>query len=110
VEPVLGIAFRRPRHKSGARVHEVDVAIIGAGPYGLSLAAHLKHLGVEHQVFGTPMNFWRNSMPPGMELKSEGPACDLFDGRSEFPIEDFYREISRPFIAPGDGESAKIVS
>ena len=23
-------------------MHEVDVAIIGAGPYGLSLAAHLK--------------------------------------------------------------------
>ena len=34
------------------------------------------------------MSFWRNSMPPGMELKSEGPACDLFDWRNEFPIED----------------------
>jgi hypothetical protein len=54
-------------------------------------------------------------MPPGMELKSEGPACDLFDWRSEFPIEDFYKEISRPFIGrvivPAGGcESAKIVS
>jgi FAD-dependent urate hydroxylase len=96
-------------------VHEVDVAIIGAGPYGLSLAAHLKHLGVEHQVFGTPMSFWSNSMPPGMELKSEGPACDLIDWRRVFPIEDFYKEISRPFIGrvivpAGGGESAKIVS
>lgn len=96
-------------------MHEVDVAIIGAGPYGLSLAAHLKHLGVEHQVFGSPMSFWRNSMPPGMELKSEGPACDLFDWRNEFPIEDFYKEISRPFIGrvivpAGGGKSAKIVS
>ena len=96
-------------------MHEVDVAIIGAGPYGLSLAAHLKHLGVEHQVFGTPMSFWRNSMPPGMELKSEGPACDLFDWRKEFTIEHFYKEISRPFIGrvivpAGGGESAKIVS
>jgi hypothetical protein len=79
-------------------VHEIDVAIIGAGPYGLSLAAHLKDLGVEHQVFGTPMSFWHNSMPPGMELKSEGSACDLFDWRREFSIEDFYKAISRPFI------------
>jgi Pyridine nucleotide-disulphide oxidoreductase len=79
-------------------VHEVDVAIIGGGPYGLSLAAHLKDLGVEHQVFGTPMSFWRNSMPPGMELKSEGSTCDLFDWRREFGIEEFYREISRPFV------------
>jgi len=61
-------------------VHETNVAIIGAGPYGLSLAAHLKILAVEHQVFGTPMSFWRDSTPPGMELKSEGSACDLFDG------------------------------
>ena len=77
---------------------EIDVAIIGAGPYGLSLAAQLKVLGVEHQVFGTPMSFWRGSMPPGMELKSEGPACDLFDLRREFTIGQFYKEISRPFI------------
>ena len=61
------------------------------------------------------MSFWRNSMPPGMELKSEGPACDLFDWRNEFPIENFYKEISRPFIGrvivpAGGGESAKIVS
>ncbi len=79
-------------------MHELDVAIIGAGPYGLSLAAHLKILGVEHQVFGTPMEFWRNCMPPGMELKSEGPSSDLFDPNREYSIEDFYNEISRPFI------------
>ena len=77
---------------------DIDVAIIGAGPYGLSLAAHLKGSGVEYRVFGTPMSFWRDSMPPGMELKSEGPACDLFDQRREFAIEHFYKEISRPFV------------
>jgi Pyridine nucleotide-disulphide oxidoreductase len=78
-------------------VHEIDVAIIGAGPYGLSLAAHLKVLRVEYQVFGTPMSFWRDCMPTGMELKSEGSACDLFDSGREFTIEEFYKEISRPF-------------
>jgi hypothetical protein len=55
-------------------------------------------LGVENQVFGTPMSFSRDSMPPGMELKSEGSACDLFDSRREFTIKQFYKEISRPFI------------
>ena len=43
------------------------------------------------------MSFWRNCMPPGMELKSEGPACDLFDWRREFTIKEFYKTISRPF-------------
>jgi hypothetical protein len=79
-------------------VHEVDVAIIGAGPYGLSLAAQLKALRVEYRVFGTPMSFWRDCIPPDMELKSEGKACDLFDWRRQFTIEAFYKEISRPFV------------
>jgi lysine/ornithine N-monooxygenase len=39
-------------------VSTVAVAIIGAGPYGLSVAAHLAALGVEHRVFGRPMQFW----------------------------------------------------
>ena len=49
----------------------VDVAIIGAGPYGLSLATHLRQRGVEHRIFGAPMHAWR-SMSPGMYLKSLG--------------------------------------
>lgn len=79
-------------------MHEVDVAIIGAGPYGLSISAQLRTLRVEHQVFGSPMSFWRDCIPPDMELKSEGPACDLFDSDREFTIEAFYKQISRPFV------------
>lgn len=36
----------------------LPVAIIGAGPYGLSLAAHLAARNVEHRIFGRPMQFW----------------------------------------------------
>ena len=36
----------------------VDVAIIGAGPNGLSLALHLAKAGLDFQVFGQPMAFW----------------------------------------------------
>lgn len=36
----------------------VEVAIIGAGPYGLSLAAHFAELKIEHRIFGRPMQFW----------------------------------------------------
>lgn len=55
-----------------------DVIIIGAGPYGLSLAAMLRGAGVEHRVFGTPMQTWRHAMPRGMFLKSEGFASNLY--------------------------------
>jgi cation diffusion facilitator CzcD-associated flavoprotein CzcO len=56
----------------------VEVAIVGAGPYGLSLAAHLRALGVSYRIFGKPMQSW-HEMPPGMFLKSEGPATNLSD-------------------------------
>ena len=46
-----------------------DVAIIGAGPYGLSLAAHLRARGVKYRIFGEAMRFWLN-MPVGINLKS----------------------------------------
>jgi cation diffusion facilitator CzcD-associated flavoprotein CzcO len=48
------------------------VAIIGAGPYGLSLAAHLAARNVEHRIFGQPMSFWRRIADAGGEryLKS----------------------------------------
>ncbi len=46
-----------------------DVAIIGAGPYGLSLAARLRARGVKHRIFGEAMRFWLN-MPVGINLKS----------------------------------------
>src|SRR5229473_3278732 len=54
----------------------VDVAIIGAGAYGVSLAAHLCKRNVEHRIFGPPMHAWA-SMSPGMYLKSFGFATSL---------------------------------
>ena len=38
----------------GAQV--TNVAIIGAGPYGLSIAAHLRELGVDYRIFGRPLD------------------------------------------------------
>jgi len=46
-----------------------DVAIVGAGPYGLSLSTYLSHRDVQHRVFGYPMQTWR-AMFPTMGLKS----------------------------------------
>ena len=57
----------------------VDVAVVGAGPYGLSVAAHLSARGADIRVFGTPMQTWQESMPVGMSLKSEGFASSLSD-------------------------------
>lgn len=51
-----------------------EVAVIGAGPYGLAAAAHLRAAGVETRIFGEPMEFWDRNMPRGMLLRSR-PEC-----------------------------------
>lgn len=56
-----------------------EVAIIGAGPYGLSIAAHLRQRGIAFRIFGIPMQNWRSAMPRGMFLKSEGAGSNLSD-------------------------------
>jgi thioredoxin reductase len=48
----------------------IDVLIIGAGPFGLSISAHLRHRGIEHTIVGRPMDTWRAHMPLGLFLKS----------------------------------------
>jgi NADPH-dependent 2,4-dienoyl-CoA reductase/sulfur reductase-like enzyme len=54
-----------------------DALIVGAGPYGLSTAAHLRHYGLDVRIIGTPMRFWDRNMPRGMFLKSEPFASNL---------------------------------
>jgi cation diffusion facilitator CzcD-associated flavoprotein CzcO len=52
---------------------KTDLLIVGAGPFGLAMAAYAKHLGIEHLVVGKSMGFWKANMPKGMYLRS---ACD----------------------------------
>ncbi|MHB9859816.1 FAD-dependent oxidoreductase [Streptomyces sp. YIM S03343] len=53
------------------------VAVIGAGPFGLSTAAHLTARGIPVRVFGEPMVSWRDHMPEGMILKSTPTASSI---------------------------------
>jgi cation diffusion facilitator CzcD-associated flavoprotein CzcO len=79
----------------------VDVAIVGAGPYGLSLAAHLRANGVRFRQFGMPMNLWRTAMPAGMYLKSQGFASNLSDPRGTHTLAAFCAETARPYADYG---------
>lgn len=67
-----------------------DVAVIGAGPYGLSISAQLSELGVEHRIFGPPMQTWR-SMPKGMKLKSLDFATGIYAPRRGYSLIDYCR-------------------
>lgn len=70
----------------------LDTAIIGAGPYGLSVAAHLRVRGVQFRIFGRPMDSWLSHMPTGMMLKSDGFASNIYDPQSAFTLGQFCAE------------------
>jgi FAD-dependent urate hydroxylase len=79
----------------------VDVAIVGAGPYGLSLAAHLRAAGVSYRQFGRPMHLWRAQMPRGMFLKSQGFASNLSDPGGARTLAAFCRATGRAYADYG---------
>jgi FAD-dependent urate hydroxylase len=69
-------------------VPEIDVAIVGAGPYGLSLSTQLTARRVEHRIFGRPMHTWA-SMSPGMYLKSFGWATNIYTPHPHFTLPEY---------------------
>jgi cation diffusion facilitator CzcD-associated flavoprotein CzcO len=83
-------------------MNNCDVAIIGAGPYGLSIAAHLKARGVNFRIFGGPMEFWQKHMPQGMRLKSEGFASFLYDPAATFTLETYCQQQGLPYAPIGN--------
>jgi cation diffusion facilitator CzcD-associated flavoprotein CzcO len=75
----------------------VDVVILGAGPYGLSIAAHLYKTKVSYRIFGQPMQSWQTMMPRGMVLKTPGVASSLYDPEDEFPLRRYCAETGQPY-------------
>ena len=65
---------------------DVNTTIVGSGPYGLSIAAHLRAAKQPFELLGTPMESWRHFMPEGMLLKSERFASNLWDPKRRYTL------------------------
>ena len=77
-----------------------DVAVVGAGPYGLSVAAHLRAIqGLDVAVFGEPMSFWAG-MPRGMLLRSAWDASYIGFPEGELTLDRYRLESGRSFTKP----------
>lgn len=85
-----------------------DVAIVGAGPYGLSIAAHLAAHNISFRIFGPAMDTWRNAMPAGMFLKSEGFASSLSDPGKTFTLAHYSTANGIPYADTGEPVPLKV--
>jgi len=78
-----------------------DVAVIGAGPYGMSVAAHLRAVkGLDVRVFGEPMLFWERKMPVGMLLRSPWAGSHLSDPDGALTLDVYRKAVGSEFGAP----------
>lgn len=77
-----------------------DSVVVGAGPYGLSVTAHLRARGLRVTTFGKPMGLWRDHMPRGMLLRSHWWATNLSDPEGKFGFRDFYSSTGRDVTHP----------
>jgi FAD-dependent urate hydroxylase len=88
------------------RYNACEVAVIGAGPYGLSVAAHLRQAGLSTRVFGEPMSFWRDHMPKGMRLRSPWHATNISNPDASLSLDAYSSHDGTPlplekFVAYG---------
>jgi thioredoxin reductase len=79
-------------------MEKTDVAIIGAGPNGMAVAAHLEASGIDRRIFGSPFSTWRHRMPKGMFLKSEPYASNIAAPGSGYQVRDYCRAEGLPYI------------
>ena len=78
-----------------------DVAIIGAGPYGLSATAHLRTVkGLDVHTFGEPMSFWEGNMPKGMLLRSGWAASHIAGPNESLTMEEYQAASRTHFSSP----------
>lgn len=75
------------------------IAIIGAGPYALATAAHLRRHNVDPLVFGRVMGAWER-MPRGMLLRSFRESTSIGDPARHLTIDEFARERGRRVETP----------
>ena len=66
-----------------------DLLVVGAGPYGLSIASHAASAGLRLRIFGRHMASWRDHMPRGMFLKSEPWASNLSSPEGSWTLERY---------------------
>ena len=91
---------RARRRRSGTP--RLPAVVVGAGPNGLAVAAHLRDAGIRTVSFGEPLESWYAHMPAGMLLRSRRRSSHIADPRCALTIDAYERasgsRVSDPAI------------
>jgi FAD-dependent urate hydroxylase len=78
----------------------LDLVIIGAGPYGISLAAHAQAHGLSYELLGYPMDFWKNQMPQNMFIRTPHDFVNFSDPEDRYTMRRYEQETGTHVETP----------
>src|SRR5215469_7513857 len=96
----MNLSFDVQKSQDAVPTAQYDVVVMGAGPYGLSVSAHLQASGLKVATFGKSNYFWRNHMPKGMLHRSYWWASSLSDPEKKYSIEQYFRHKGIKAVYP----------
>jgi len=73
----------------------IPVLIVGAGPYGLSLANYMSEMGQEFRIIGKPMELWKNHTFSDASLRSDMATSEIAHPRDAYSIKTFRAQLGR---------------
>ena len=71
-----------------------DVLIVGAGPYGVSLANVLQAQGVDFALYGRPFELWKEHTFSGQDLRSDAHTSEIYDPQQRFAFKRYVNRTS----------------
>jgi FAD-dependent urate hydroxylase len=101
----MGVSLDIQKPQSVIPPTHYDVIVVGAGPYGLSAAAHLQGRGLKVAIFGKPLHLWRECMPQGMLLRSYWWATNISDPDKKYRLEQYFEAEGQQATDPFSREA-----
>ncbi len=96
----MSVSLDVQKPKDSTPTMKYDVVVLGAGPYGLSVTAHLRARGLRVATFGKPMHYWLANMPEGMLLRSFWWATSLSDVEGKYSFEQYFKTRNMQPVGP----------
>jgi FAD-dependent urate hydroxylase len=88
------------RVRRGSAANGLPAVVVGAGPNGLAVAAHLRDAGIPVVCFGEPLESWDRNMPAGMLLRSRRRSSHIADPNQKLTIDAYERAQGTPVSTP----------